>query len=99
MAISMIVLLMAFRVNWLLGGLAVAYNAAMAFSLVYLGEHYVLDIVAAVLLTVALYAAMDLWLRRRDRGPDAIPVPLHSADAAGTRPLRTPPPAEPGAPA
>ncbi len=75
MAISVIVLLMAFRVNWILGGLALAYNAAMAFSLVYLGEHYVLDILAGVLLAVAVYTAMGLWLRRRDREPDAVPGP------------------------
>ncbi|GAG13289.1 unnamed protein product, partial [marine sediment metagenome] len=98
MAISVIVLLMAFRVNWLLGGLALAYNAAMAFSLVYLGEHYVLDILAGVLLTVALYAAMGLWLRRRKRELHPVPVPLDTADIAGSRPLQTPP-AEPGAPA
>jgi membrane-associated phospholipid phosphatase len=67
MAISFAVLLMAFRVNWLLGGLALAYNAAMAFSLVYLGEHYVLDLVAGVLVTVAVYAALGFWFRRRDR--------------------------------
>jgi len=91
MAISVIVLLMAFRVNWLLGGLAVVYNAAMAFSLVYLGEHYVLDILAGAMLTVAVYAAMGFWLRRRGREPDAYPAPLDSADIAGARPLQTPP--------
>jgi membrane-associated phospholipid phosphatase len=98
MAISVIVLLMAFRVNWLLGGLALAYNAAMAFSLVYLGEHYVLDILAGVLLTVAVYTAMGLWLRRRDREPHAVPAPPDTADLAGTRPLHSPP-AEPDTPA
>lgn len=99
MAISVAVLLIAFRVNWLLGGLAVAYNAAMAFSLVYLGEHYLLDILAAVLLTVAIYAAMDFWMRRRDQQPDAVPVPLDAADAAGPTPLRgSPAEPEPGAP-
>ena len=97
MAISVIVLLMAFRINWLLGGLALAYNAAMAFSLVYLGEHYVLDILAGVLLAVALYAAMSLWLRRRKREPHPVPVPLDTADIPGSRPLHSPP-AEPGAP-
>ena len=97
MAISVIVLLIAFRINWLLGGLALAYNAAMAFSLVYLGEHYVLDILAGVLLTVALYAAMSLWLRRREREPHPVPVPLDTADIPGSRPLHSPP-AEPGAP-
>lgn len=95
MAVSVIVLLMAFRVNWLLGGLAVAYNAAMAFSLVYLGEHYVLDILAGVLLTVALYTAMSLWLPRRGREPDEVPVPLDTTAIAGRRPLQSPP-AEPG---
>ncbi len=97
MAISVIVLLIAFRVNWLLGGLALAYNAAMAFSLVYLGEHYVLDILAGVLLTVALYAAMGLWLRRRNREQHPVPVPLDTADIPGSKPLHSPP-AEPGAP-
>jgi membrane-associated phospholipid phosphatase len=97
MAISVIVLLIAFRVNWLLGGLALAYNAAMAFSLVYLAEHYVLDILAGMLLTVALYAAMGLWLRRRNREPHPVPVPLDTADIPESRPLHSPP-AEPGAP-
>jgi membrane-associated phospholipid phosphatase len=95
MAISVIVLLMALRVNWLLGGLALLYNAAMAFSLVYLAEHYVLDILAGMLLTVALYAAMGLWLRKRE--PHPVPVPLDTADIPGSRPLHSPP-AEPGAP-
>ena len=97
MAISVIVLLMALRVNWLLGGLALLYNAAMAFSLVYLAEHYVLDSLAGMLLTVALYAAMGLWLRRRKREPHPVPVPLDTADIPGSRPLHSPP-AEPGAP-
>jgi len=97
MAISVIVLLMALRVNWLLGGLALLYNVAMAFSLVYLAEHYVLDILAGVLLTVALYAAMSLWLRRREREPHPVPVPLDTADIPGSSPLHSPP-AEPGAP-
>ena len=99
MAISVIVLLMAFRINWLLGGLAVVYNAAMAFSLVYLGEHYVLDILAGVLLTLAVYTAMSLWLRLRNREPAVAPAaPLDTADTAGARPLHSPP-AEPGTPA
>ena len=97
MAISFIVLLIAFRVNWLLGGLALAYNAAMAFSLVYLAEHYVLDILAGMLLSVALYVAMSLWLRRRNREPYPAPVPLDTADIPESRPLPSPP-AEPGAP-
>jgi len=76
MAISVAVLFMAFRVNWLLGALALAYNAAMAFSLVYLGEHYVLDLVAGVLVTFAVYAAVGFWFRCRNREPGAAPPPV-----------------------
>jgi len=77
MAISVAVLFMAFRVNWLFGALALAYNAAMAFSLVYLGEHYVLDLVAGVLVTVAVYAAVSFWFRRRNREePGLAPAPV-----------------------
>jgi membrane-associated phospholipid phosphatase len=99
MATSVIVLLMAFRMSRVLGALAVVYNAAMAFSLVYLGEHYVVDILAGALLTVAVYVAIELGLRLRDREPDALPlpVPMEVADVAAERPLASPP-AEPGVP-
>jgi membrane-associated phospholipid phosphatase len=84
MAVSVAVLLVAFRANWLLGILALAYNAAMAFSLVYLGEHYVVDILAGILMTFTVYVALSLWFRLRERerglGPSAAPVPV--ADGA-----------------
>ena len=78
MAVSVAVLLVAFRANWLLGILALAYNVAMAFSLVYLGEHYVVDILAGILLTVTVYVALSLWFRLRERGlgRSAAPVPV-----------------------
>ena len=78
MAVSVAVLLIAFRVTWLLGILALAYNVAMAFSLVYLGEHYVVDILAGILLTVTVYVALSLWFRLRERGlgRSAAPVPV-----------------------
>jgi len=81
MAVSFAVLLIAFRANWLLGVLALAYNAAMAFSLVYLGEHYAVDILAGILTTVAVYFALSLWFRLRERGlgPSAAPVPVADA--------------------
>jgi membrane-associated phospholipid phosphatase len=94
MATSVAVLLIAFRVSRPLGMIALAYNAAMAFSLVYVGEHYVVDIMAGVLVTVAVYTATALWLRRRSQEPDAAPVPVDTAGIAG-RPLHSPP-AEPG---
>lgn len=69
MAISVLVMLMAFHLNRVLGGIASLYAGAMGFSLVYLGEHYVLDIVAGVLVTVGVYVALALWFQRRDRRP------------------------------
>lgn len=99
MATSVIVLLMAFRMSRVLAGLAVAYNAAMAFSLVYLGEHYVVDILAGALLTVSVYVAIELWVRLRNCEPDALPVPVpaEAADIAAGRSLASQP-AEPDAP-
>src|SRR3970040_1046321 len=92
MAVSFAVLLMAFRANWLLGILAVAYNAAMAFSLVYLGENYAVDILAGIGMTVTVYIALSLWFRFRERVlgispapmamPVPVPVPVPVADAA-----------------
>jgi len=81
MAVSFAILLMAFRASWLLGIVALAYNAAMAFSLVYLGEHYVVDILAGIVMTVAVYFTLSLWLRVRERGlgPFAAPAPVADA--------------------
>jgi len=78
MAVSVAVLLIAFRVNWFLGTLALAYNAAMAFSLVYLGEHYVVDILAGILVTLTVYAALSAWSTLRARGlrPGAVSLPV-----------------------
>lgn len=72
MAVSVVVLLTAFRVSWPLGVLALAYNGAMAFSLVYLGEHYVIDILAGIAVTVVVYAALTLWWRLRQRGEEEL---------------------------
>jgi membrane-associated phospholipid phosphatase len=84
MAVSVVVLLMAFRVNWPLGILALFYNAAMAFSLVYLGEHYVVDILAGIMVSVTVYIALGLWFRLREGalGGAAAPVPLPVGDGA-----------------
>ena len=68
MAISVVVLLIAMRVNWTLGAIALLYNAAMAFSLIYLGEHYLVDILAGIAVTLTVYAVMEVLLRRRERG-------------------------------
>ncbi len=45
----------------------VAYALAMGFALVYLGEHYVVDLLAGALLALATWSASSAWWRRRDR--------------------------------
>jgi membrane-associated phospholipid phosphatase len=87
MAVSVVVLLIAMRVNWTLGAIALLYNAAMAFSLIYLGEHYLVDIVAGIAVTVTVYAVLEVVLRRRER---AVQLAQEAALAAGR--LRSPPP-------
>ena len=83
MAVSFAILLIAFRVNWFLGALALVYNAAMAFSLVYLGEHYVVDIVAGIIVTLSVYAALSAWSTVRARlSPVAVSLPAPDAGPA-----------------
>ena len=43
------------------------YPVAMGFTLVYCGEHYVLDLLAGVGYALAAHAAVGWWSRRRDR--------------------------------
>jgi hypothetical protein len=43
------------------------YPVAMGFTLVYCGEHYVLDLVFGVMYALAVHFAMNAWERRRDR--------------------------------
>lgn len=77
MAVSAAVLLIAFRVNVFLGVCALLYNLAMAFSLVYAGEHYLVDLAAGVLVTLFVYAAVEIWFRLREgaRVPFAVRPP------------------------
>jgi membrane-associated phospholipid phosphatase len=55
------------RWRWLL----VLYPVAMGFTLVYCGEHYVLDLVAGVAYALVVWVAMNRWetRRARRRGP------------------------------
>ena len=43
------------------GGLAAAYALALAVALLYLGEHYAIDVLAGGALAGALYAAERAW--------------------------------------
>ena len=68
---------------------------AMGFALVYLGEHYVVDLVAGIVYALAVHVGMNRWERRRavretqrDRGQlvTADGTPLRTAEADGVRP-------------
>jgi membrane-associated phospholipid phosphatase len=78
MALTFLVLLLArdFAPRWT-WPLAM-YNLSMAFSLVYLGEHYVTDVVAGVIV-----ASVAVYVAKRVRRPTDLMVP-HAAEVAGT---------------
>jgi membrane-associated phospholipid phosphatase len=89
MAVSVAVLLIACRVNLVLGLCALVYNLAMAFSLVYAGEHYLVDLAAGVLVTLFVYAAVEVWFYLRDRGriPFVVRAPAPPEPRYGSEPL------------
>jgi len=53
------------RSRWRL--LLALYPLAMGLALVYLGEHYVVDLAAGVVYAVGVHFAMNAWTRRRQR--------------------------------
>jgi membrane-associated phospholipid phosphatase len=66
LAVTMLVVLALWR-RPLLRGLALAYVAAMAFTLVYTGEHYVVDELGGVVTAVLAWAVATLLVRGRSR--------------------------------
>jgi membrane-associated phospholipid phosphatase len=74
--------------------LSLLYSALMAFSLVYLGEHYVLDVSVGILIAIYGWVAAGTWLGR------ATPIMVRrftTAQEAPTvaEPGRAPAPAHP----
>jgi membrane-associated phospholipid phosphatase len=69
------------RLRWLLA----LYPLAMGFALVYLGEHYVIDLLAGLAYALAAHYGMSAWERARAARRAAAPVPLPPV-AAGTAP-------------
>lgn len=82
--------------RWWARSLLLAYPLAMALSLVYTGEHYVIDVVAGIVYTVAVDAAVSAVLAARARrrvpsvpvvGPLRVlppaPAQIEPADAPG----------------
>jgi membrane-associated phospholipid phosphatase len=64
--------------GWFIASLA--YSAAMGLALIYLGEHYFVDIVAGVLVTAYAWLASGIWMRR------VAPAMRRSALTAGLAP-------------
>jgi membrane-associated phospholipid phosphatase len=64
MAITILLVFPAFRAGKWWGIAALAYNVMMGFSLVYLGEHYVVDILAGCAITAYAWFAAGTWLRK-----------------------------------
>jgi membrane-associated phospholipid phosphatase len=58
------------RSRWRL--LIVAYPLAMGLSLVYLGEHYVVDLIAGVIYALAVHLLVSRWERRRSVARTAV---------------------------
>lgn len=65
------------------------YSLSMGAALVYMGEHYVIDIIVGGTVTTFAWYATLAWINRYSREPDAIPVELRSSG-----PGATPAPAE-----
>jgi membrane-associated phospholipid phosphatase len=65
------------RWRWLL----VLYPMAMGYTLVYCGEHYVLDLLAGVVYAVAVHFGLSAWERRRARRAHAGDRPAPHARA------------------
>ncbi len=64
MAFTFLLVFPAFHAGrgWFL--LALAYSGAMGFSLIYLGEHYFVDVVAGMLITTYAWFASGFWMRQ-----------------------------------
>ena len=65
MAITVVIALFAWRCDRRLGVLGAVYAASMGFALVYLGEHYVVDVLAGIVFAAGAWVvALRLWSRR-----------------------------------
>ena len=78
MAVTTALVLFSRRLHWGLTLLLAGYAALMAFSLVYMGEHYATDVLAGALLALLVDALLQWRARRRER-PAAAPTLSPSA--------------------
>ena len=81
MGVTMLIALVAWRsgrTGLKLAG--VAYLLVMAFALVYLGEHYVVDLLAGAAVAAGAWWASAAWWGRRDARAAAAPAASHARD-------------------
>jgi membrane-associated phospholipid phosphatase len=64
MAITFLIVFPAFHAGKRWGIAALLYSAAMGYSLIYLGEHYFVDVIAGCLITTYGWVAAGTWLKR-----------------------------------
>jgi hypothetical protein len=64
MAVTFMLVFPLFKAGRIWGFLGLAYSAIMAYSLVYLGEHYVVDVTVGVLITTYAWFAAGTWMAR-----------------------------------
>lgn len=84
MAITFLLVFPAYRAGKWWGTAALAYSALMGFALIYLGEHYFVDVTAGCLITSYAWFASGLWLRKVAPAITFVPKRRSPAPAAAT---------------
>jgi membrane-associated phospholipid phosphatase len=83
MGVTFGVVLLAWRINAKLGAALFIYSLLMGFSLVYLGEHYVIDLLIGMGIAWVVYTLVDSWLDAREKRVSRVQLaaqPQASAD-------------------
>jgi membrane-associated phospholipid phosphatase len=88
MAITVVIAMFAWHCNRRLGVLGAVYAASMGFTLVYLGEHYVIDVLAGIAFAAGSWlVALRLWHKRSEfelEGPiGPVVIPALQGQTAG----------------
>lgn len=73
MAVTFVIAFSAWRLGPIPGILSVLYAASMGFALVYLGEHYVVDLLAGLATAFIAWKLAAVWLQDRGTGKDRPP--------------------------
>ena len=82
MSITVVVALFMWRYHWLAGVASALYAMAMAFSLVYLGEHYVVDLLAGAAMAAAIWKLAHRVGEHADELAAPSPLPVAASDGS-----------------